>query len=66
MTVAQWLDVEESEHFFALEELESWNVAWRKTLFVREKKLKMPRSNRPLMILQKIQEAIVRFAKAVP
>ena len=29
MTVAQWLNVEESEHFFALEKLESWNVAWR-------------------------------------
>ena len=69
MTVAQWLDVEESEHFFALEELECWDVACEgEKHFVRENNLKKcsDPKNRPLIILQKIQEAIVRIVKAVP
>lgn len=45
MTVAQWLDVEESKHFFALEELEGGNIAWIiETQNVRQKFWKMSRS----------------------
>lgn len=68
MTVAQWLNVEESKHLLALEQLESWNVAWRGTLllyFVRQLFLEMPGFNQPLIILQKIQEAIVEFVNTV-
>ena len=64
MTVAQWLDVEESKHLFALEELECWNVALRNMASVRQC-FEMIQINQPLIILQKIQEAIVEFVKTV-
>lgn len=55
MTVAQRLNIQESEDSLALEELEGWNIAWWSQ---RNLLLQVTFNERPLIILQNMQAAM--------
>ena len=71
MTAGEWLNVEEGKDFIGLKELERWDVAWRvslATVATTEKLCSWAEGgwanwkkgeDKPLIILQKIQEAIL-------